>query len=1268
MTGMRLKDRKDRDRIQRDLAVTFLVEAGAGSGKTHSLVERMIALLRSGACGIETLAAVTFTRKAAAELQERFQTTLERAYVEVRETKEKEPGNKKAEEEWDRLGHSLRNLEQGFIGTIHSFCGRILRERPVEAGLMPDFREMDDVEDAVYQENGWLEYINRVRHDRPPELAALEEVGIVPEDLREAFETACMFPEVRMAGGREDPPAYDRLRKKLETLMDDLGKKVPLREQSEDRDGIMNLAAVLFVRRRNLGFDDPLVLMETLEGLDRSGFTPTLKLWPDSDTAKKVEADLESFRDDVVRPGLVHWREYRHSRVLRFLKPAVEFYAERRRNRSLVNFTDLLMGVANLLRDNADVRAYFQKKFTHILVDEFQDTDPIQAEVLFFLTGEDHEEKDWRKIIPRPGSLFLVGDPKQSIYRFRRADIDTYNLVRGLISDGDIDKGYGKELSGGQSGTSGGKNRKDEGRRCGEVLRLKSNFRSLHSLARFNNKIFKPVFPPYHNAERDMDVLRLQSFKGEKEESFFSLKADGDPRDYQADFVPLITVRPDVEGAESGVFKITIEKKKWNNQEEIAADDSARIADWIQWAWNGNVRLACTEDELDAYVEQETKRGRSPEEEIWWVETENSKQMIPLVPSRPADFLILFRYKKKMNAYARALEMRGIPYEISGSSAFAEERNIAEIFNLARALQDPDNPVYTLAVLRGIFFGLPDDRLFQWKRHVEGKNPFSFTRWRGRKRRGPGRGAEELNDEDRVPDEINGPGDEESSEIELLPNDLPDDLHHVAWCLSQMYTWWRWTKDEPPTAALEKIFEDAGLIPYLAGGELGSSRAGNVFKLLAYLRAREKDGVTDFSAMVDFMDELTDLRAVEEMSLLPGQGNAVRLMNIHKAKGLEAPVVFLANPKGTKDFPQDRHVVRAESIDGVLEEGRSKPKGYFVFSRKKGEFQRTIISQPVDWAEFEGEEQKYDDAEVDRLMYVAATRARNMMVVSTYDGNLSNKSWPLIDDNLQMKMVKELKDPSGIGSGNGDKKPLVLTLDEVRRARESIQARLEEAGRESYAVRSVTALSKEEGEAPFRGETGRGMRWGRMIHGILEAAGRDGEADLELLAENALLSEDWDLSEKRALVEHVKGILASEFWGRMKAAEEKFFEVPFALRMTAGELDLAKKGKSGDHGDGKQKQTKKGKSGAVKEADPDLPVIINGVIDLVFKEGGEWVIVDYKTDEIGRDSVSMQSLVDYYTPQVRLYTRFWEKITGEPVKETALYFTSVGKWVNIKQV
>lgn len=95
MVAKDLADDKARKQIRDDLNTTFLVEAGAGSGKTRSLVDRMIALLREGTCSIETLAAVTFTRKAAAELQERFQTTLERAYVEVRERRKRSRGTKR---------------------------------------------------------------------------------------------------------------------------------------------------------------------------------------------------------------------------------------------------------------------------------------------------------------------------------------------------------------------------------------------------------------------------------------------------------------------------------------------------------------------------------------------------------------------------------------------------------------------------------------------------------------------------------------------------------------------------------------------------------------------------------------------------------------------------------------------------------------------------------------------------------------------------------------------------------------------------------------------------------------------------------------------------------------------------------------------------------------------------------------------------------------------------------------------------------------------
>src|SRR5207245_9041479 len=87
----------------------------------------------------------------------------------------------------------------------------------------------------------------------------------------------------------------------------------------------------------------------------------------------------------------------------------------------------------DLCRDDSQFLSALARRFTPVLVHEFQDTDPIQAEILFYLTGSDTEEKDWKKLVPIPGSLFVVGDPKQSIYRFRRADIETYNVVRSRI-------------------------------------------------------------------------------------------------------------------------------------------------------------------------------------------------------------------------------------------------------------------------------------------------------------------------------------------------------------------------------------------------------------------------------------------------------------------------------------------------------------------------------------------------------------------------------------------------------------------------------------------------------------------------------------------------------------------------------------------------------------------------------------------------------------------------------------------------------------------
>ncbi|MBE3111074.1 MAG: UvrD-helicase domain-containing protein, partial [Acidobacteria bacterium] len=415
---MKPHDQAARDRIENDLGTTFLVEAGAGSGKTQSLVGRLVAVLRSGRATIDTLAAVTFTRKAAAELRGRFQVGLEKARME-----EKDPAARA------RLDAALQNLERSFIGTIHSFCSRLLRERPVEAGIDPEFRELEEHEDRVLLEKCWDEYLAKARLENEAALRGLEEAGLEPEDLEAAFTVLAGFPDVEAVAGLDALPDFRVARKNLEAFLDRAGPLVPMERPEKGYDPLQSLIIRCLLRRRNIGFSGPRPLMETIELFDKK-LGVTKNRWRSKEEAEGTLAAAEAFRDETAVLVLGAWREFRHTRALAFLGPAVGFYAERRRAEAKLNFQDQLMRAAALLRDNPEVRRYFRKRFHPVLVDEFQDTDPIQAEILFFLTGADDEERDWTGLAPVPGSLFLVGDPKQSIYRFRRADIDIYNLVK----------------------------------------------------------------------------------------------------------------------------------------------------------------------------------------------------------------------------------------------------------------------------------------------------------------------------------------------------------------------------------------------------------------------------------------------------------------------------------------------------------------------------------------------------------------------------------------------------------------------------------------------------------------------------------------------------------------------------------------------------------------------------------------------------------------------------------------------------------------------
>lgn len=454
-----LPDHDARDLIERRLDLNLLVEAGAGSGKTESLARRMAAGVVEGVYDVEAMAAVTFTRKAAAELRGRFQIVLEgKLQAELDETRRR------------RIHGALSHLERLFAGTIHALCAHLIRERPVEAGVAPGFSELDEVADVELHRRSWRDFLDRERATGSEILHELLEAGVAPTDLDGAFQTVCLFPEVEFPSGdapRPDPAPFWRA---LDILLANLGRLLPDPIPRESTCDVQRLVREFSGRLQVADRARPAALAELLASWDKE-LKVVQKWWGETAQKKKaVVAEVQrlvgDFRTATVRPFLAAWRQYVYRLVVALLAGGRAFAEEARQHALALNYEDLLQVAARLLRENLDVRAALQRKYRWLFVDEFQDTDPIQAEVLLLLVAEPGAGRDWTCAPLRPGALFIVGDPKQSIYRFRRADIDTYNLVKE------------------RTRATGG-----------EVVDLTVSFRAVPSLCEWANGVFPDLFP-----------------------------------------------------------------------------------------------------------------------------------------------------------------------------------------------------------------------------------------------------------------------------------------------------------------------------------------------------------------------------------------------------------------------------------------------------------------------------------------------------------------------------------------------------------------------------------------------------------------------------------------------------------------------------------------------------------------------------------------------------------------------------------------------------
>ena len=459
-----LRDQAARDRIRESTDATLFVNAGAGSGKTTALVDRIATLVLVDGVPLHAIAAVTFTEKAGAELRDRLRTRFEKARRAA-----------KADDARARVDEALDDLDAAAIGTLHAFAQRILMEHPIEAGLPPLLEVLDEVGSSVAFEDRW---------------AGLQAELLDDDDISEALllGMACgvQLKHIRSLAlylGSDWDLIEDRVLVEADApvsvpeLADLVNQAAQIGAQladcTDDTDLLLpKVAQVAELATMLEGAPDVETKLGLLQALSEMKFGVGRRAsWPDKDG---LQRQCNGLRDAAA--ALILQVLNRCLRALtRWTARRVLAAAQERRAEGRLEFHDLLVLARDLLRRNPEVRAALHERYQRLLLDEFQDTDPIQIELAVRIAGGgEAEAADWRDVDVPAGRIFVVGDPKQSIYRFRRASIATYL---------------------------------DAEKHLGDTVSLTTNFRTVAPVLDWVNTVFGGLIQPQESAQPAYEAL-----------------------------------------------------------------------------------------------------------------------------------------------------------------------------------------------------------------------------------------------------------------------------------------------------------------------------------------------------------------------------------------------------------------------------------------------------------------------------------------------------------------------------------------------------------------------------------------------------------------------------------------------------------------------------------------------------------------------------------------------------------------------------------------
>jgi ATP-dependent helicase/nuclease subunit A len=853
----RLPDADARHLIANALDDTLVVEAAAGTGKTTELVKRILRILSTGRAEVRNIVAVTFTEKAAGELKLR-----------LREALEKERTGAEGEVK-DRLDAALAGLEEAHVSTIHGFCAELLRERPVEARVDPLFTVLTEGQAERLFDEGFSSWI-QIQLANPP------------DGVRRALRRS-VWTGFGGGGSRPDGP-IDRLRRAAWELAQWRDFRAPwmrepfAREQDIDRligelHGIAALTDKPSYARDYLFLDtaparylsQEISLHQSFGHVDYDGWEARLvDLSRDRNFSKARHGRGPGYKQGVPRAAVIEALDRFRNELDLFrmnadadlagalqqeLFAAVDRYEELKARAGSLDFLDLLLKARDLVRGDANVRRGFQDRFTHIFVDEFQDTDPLQAEILLLLAAADPAATDWRTVAPVPGRLFIVGDPKQSIYRFRRADVGIYRDVGARLEA------------------------------CGAALvKLTTSFRSVPGIQACVNAAFEPVMT-------------------------------GDAFTLQAEYVPLAPFRSDLKHQPAVIALPVPEPYGTRNISAVAIERSLPDATgaFIDWLVN---------------------------ESKWKVTERTGDKPVPIAARH---ICILFRRfisfgEDVTMPYVQALEARGVRQVLVGGKTFHDREEVETIRAALAAIEWPDDELSVFATLRGSLFAIGDEELLDWKGRYRQFHPFRID-----------------------PD------------ARAVSHFQP-----IVEALETLRALHRRRNYLPVADTIQKLLQATRAHVGLVLRPAGEQALANVLHVAELARQYEAGGGISFRGFVEELRIAAETAQAAEAPILEEGSDGVRLMTVHKAKGLEFPVVILADVTCK--------LARAEA-------GRWIDAASNLCALKIGGW------APRDLLLHDAEEASRDRAEAERLAYVAATRARDLLVVPTIGDGPYEGGW-----------------------------------------------------------------------------------------------------------------------------------------------------------------------------------------------------------------------------------------------------------------------------------